>query len=142
MVRLAQENPTWDYRRIHGELAGLGPRTAASTFVAAFDHIVTSEGSDVIATPPGAPRANAIVERFVRTVRAELLDHTVIWNQRQLRPLLDEYIDHYNRHRPHRGPQQRCPDTIDEPHHDPALIDAIRRRPILGGLINQYHQTA
>jgi putative transposase len=96
----------------------------------------------VINTPPGAPRANAIAERLVRTVRAELLDHTLIWNERQLRQLLIEYLEHYNRHRPHRGLDQRSPTTIDEPADQPVPIDAIRRHRILDGPINQYDRAA
>jgi hypothetical protein len=60
-------------------------RDNATVFVTSFDTIFRTEGAVVNNTPPGAPRANAIAERFVRTVRAELLDHTLIWNERQLR---------------------------------------------------------
>jgi putative transposase len=189
VVRLAADNPTWGYRRIHGELAGLGHHLAPSTvwailkrhgidpaprrtgptwtqfltaqargiiacdtfvvdtvslrqlhvlffiehatrqvhlagitshltggwctqaarnlamaihidrfrflirdnatvFVTAFDEIFTTNRLDVIHTPPGAPRANATAERFVRTARTELLDRTLIWNEQQLRKLL------------------------------------------------------
>ena len=117
-------------------------RDNATTFIGAFDSVVTSEGNDIIRSPPGAPRANASAERFVRSVRTEPLDHTLIWNERQLRELLDEYVEHYNTHRPHRGISQRAPATIDEPAPDPIPIDTIRRRPIPGGLINEYRDAA
>ncbi len=91
-------------------------RDNATVFVAAFDEIFTTNHLDVIHTPPGAPRANATAERFVRTARAELLDHTLIWNERQLRRLLVEYLEHYNTHRPHRGINQRSPPTSTTPH--------------------------
>jgi len=63
--------------------------------------------------PPRAPKANAHTERWVRTLRHELLDRTIIWNERQLRDLLVEQIDHYNGHRPHRSLDQRAPDDDD-----------------------------
>ena len=56
--------------------------------------------------------------------------------------LLEEYVDHYNSHRPHRGIGQRASTTVDEPLPDPAPIATIRRRPILNELINEYHQAA
>jgi len=117
-------------------------RDNATVFVAAFDEIFTADRIDVIHTPPGAPRANATAERFVRTARTELLDHTLIWNERQLRRLLLEFLEHYNTHRPHRGINQRSPDSIDQTGPDPVPFDQIRRRQVLGRLINEYHPAA
>jgi len=117
-------------------------RDNATVFVRAFDQVFTADGLDVIHTPPGAPRANAIAERFVKTVRSELLDHTLIWNERQLRRLLIEYLEHYNGHRPHRSVDQRSPDSTDDPAGEVVPIEAIRRRRILDGLINEYHRAA
>ena len=62
-----------------------------------------------IRTPPRSPQANAYAERWVRTLRHELLDRTIIWNQQQLEQLLREYVEHYNTQRPHRGIGQRAP---------------------------------
>ena len=117
-------------------------RDNATVFVTAFDEVFTTNRLDVIRTPPGAPRANATAERFVRTARAELLDHTLIWNERQLRGLLVEFLEHYNHHRPHRGINQDSPTNIDEDPTEPVPIELIRRRRILGGLINEYHPAA
>ena len=90
-------------------------------------------------TPVRAPRANAIAERFVRTVRAECLDSLLILNRRHLERVLRVYVDHYNRHRPHRSldlvppnptePRIRMPDDGGT---------SIRRRDRLGGLIHEY----
>ncbi len=242
-IRLARENPTWGYRRIHGELARLGHRVAASTvwkilraagidptrdrtgpswaefirsqakaiiatdfacvdtallrrfhvlffieigtrrvhlagittnptgpwttqaarnllmrlpdahgfrflirdgagqFTASFDTVFAGSGITAIRTPPRAPQANAYAERWVRTLRHELLDRTIIWNERQLRPLLVEYVEHYNDHRPHRSLDQRAPND----HGDVVPIgpgQPIRRHTTCGGLINEYRTAA
>ncbi|MCP4961110.1 MAG: transposase, partial [Actinomycetia bacterium] len=78
-------------------------RDRGDQYTRSFDNVFAAIGADVIHTPPGAPRANAFAERWVRSVRHELLDRTQIWNQRQLRRLLDEYTAHYNSHRPHQA---------------------------------------
>jgi transposase InsO family protein len=72
-------------------------------FTAAFDTVFTAEGIQVLRTPVRAPRANAYAERWVGTVRRELLDRMLILGCRQLRSVLAEYVDHYNGHRPHRA---------------------------------------
>ena len=84
-------------------------RDRAGQYTARFDEIFRSAGADVIGTPPQAPQANAFAERWVRSVRDELVDRTLIWNQRQLRDLLESYVEHYNSHRPHRSLHQRAP---------------------------------
>lgn len=66
----------------------------AGQYSAAFDAVFAAAGIEPITTPPRAPQANAYAERWVRTLRHELLDRTLIWNQRQLRLLLEEYVDH------------------------------------------------
>jgi len=78
-------------------------RDGAGQFTRTFDTVLAASGITAIRIPPRSPQANAFAERWVRTLRHELLDRTIIWNEHQLRQLLDEYIDHYNNHRPHRG---------------------------------------
>jgi putative transposase len=112
-------------------------RDRDSKFAAAF----TAVGAEVIRTPPQAPRANAIAERWVGTVRRECTDRMLIAGERHLRIVLDEYVHHYNDHRPHQGLHQQPPD----PPPPPRLRDLkarVERRPILGGLINEYAQAA
>lgn len=239
-IRLATENPTWGYRRVHGELARLGYPIAASTvwtilrtagidptpgrtgpswaefirtqakgiiatdfacvdtalprrfhvlffieigtrrvhlggittnptgpwttqaarnfmmnldrqvrfvihdgagqYTRSFDVVFEADGITAITTPPRAPMANAYAERCVRTLRHELLDRTIIWNERQLRTLLVDDIDHYNQHRPHRALDQAAP-------CDPNVITIDTGRPVLrharcGGLLNEYRHAA
>jgi transposase InsO family protein len=78
-------------------------RDRDAKFTAAFDAVFAAEGIRVLRTPVRAPRANAYAERWVGTVRRELLDRMLIVGCRQLRSVLAEYADHYDGHRPHRA---------------------------------------
>ena len=244
VTRLARENPTWGYRRVHGELAGLGYTVAPSTvwsilhsagldpaprrsgptwqqfltaqaegivacdffhletitltrlyvffavehatrqvrilgvtahptgawvtqqarnllmdlddagrrirflirdrdtkFTDAFDAVFTNVGADVIKIPVRAPRANAICERFVGSVRRELLDRILIVNAAHARTALGEYEAHFNTHRPHRNLSQAAPlRALPTAPADPDVT--LRRRDRLGGLIHEYAQVA
>src|SRR6188472_2152353 len=199
IVRLANKNPTWGYRRIHGELAGLGYQIGASTvwkilnaagidppprragptwaqflqaqaqailacdlfmdlddanrgfrflirdrdakFTAAFDAVFTAIDIRTIKTPAREPRANAIAERFVGSIRRELLDRTLVINQRHAAAVLGEYEHHYNNHRPHRTLGQAAPlrPLPRRPTKDP---NTVQRHDRLGGLLHEYRQVA
>jgi len=246
VVRLARENPTWGYRRIHGELLGMGIRLAPSSvwailkrhgiepspkrsgpawgeflraqaatllacdfftvdtvllrrlyvlffvehgsrkvhvagatanpteawvtqqarqfawvlgersvpgrwlirdrdakFTASFDEVFRSARIGIIRTPVRAPRANAIAERFVETVRRECLDRILILGRRHLMAVLGEFVDHYNTHRPHRtiGQAPPCPSaSTDVGSATPA--GRVVRTDRLGGLIHEYRLVA
>jgi putative transposase len=84
-------------------------RDRDAKFTAAFDAVFAAEGIRVLRTPVRAPRANAYAERWVGTVRREVLDRMLILGCRQLRSVLAEYVDHYNGHRPHRALGQAPP---------------------------------
>ncbi|MFF4879444.1 integrase core domain-containing protein [Micromonospora sp. NPDC000668] len=99
-----------------------------------------AEGIEVIRTPPRAPQANAFAERWVGTVRRECTDRMLIVGERHLAAVLNEYTSHYNGHRPHRSLSQQPPNPPTR------VVDLnaarVQRRPILGGLINEYSQAA
>ena len=116
-------------------------RDRDTKFTAGFDAVFTAVGVRIIKTPVAAPRANAIAERWIASARRECLDRMLITGERQLRPVLSEYIDHYNSHRPHRTLHQNPPDGRDR---SPAETTGIRvlRRDRLGGLIHEYAQVA
>jgi putative transposase len=243
VLQLARENPTWGYRRIHGELVGLGHPVAASTvwtilktagidpapqrsgptwrqflaaqahailavdfahvdtvflrrlyilvviehdrrrvhiagitahptaawvtqqarnllmdlgdhtdqfqflirdrdskFTAAFDAVFAGADIRIIRTPVRAPRANAIAERFIGTLRRECLDQLLITGPRHLAVVLQEYLQHYNTHRPHRSLRQHPPAGRVTPHSG-ATVRPLRRDR-LGGLVHEYVQVA
>ena len=93
----------------------------------------------MILTPVQAPNANAFAERWVRTVRAECLDWTLILGRRHLDHVLRAYSEHYNRQRPHRALALAAP-VADKGNPAPVDPRQVRRRDVLGGLINEYHQ--
>jgi len=119
-------------------------RDRDSKFTRDFDTVFRSEGVEIIRTPIRSPKANAIAERFIRTIRSESLDWLLILNCRHLERVLRVCVDHYNRRRPHRALDLRPPD----PEH-PTLRAAnstrngdVIRRERLGGLIHEYSLAA
>ena len=71
-------------------------RDRAGQFTAPFDAVFQAEGIRILASPPQAPRANAICERMIGTLRRELFDRLLIVNEHHLRQVLTEYLRHYN----------------------------------------------
>jgi transposase InsO family protein len=101
--------------------------------------VFTSEGIRILHTPVRAPLANAITERWIGTLRRELLDRILIANRRHLEHVLAEYTTHFNQHRPHRALQHAAPlRSLPPPSFQPHL--RVRRRDRLGGLIHEYTQ--
>jgi putative transposase len=96
----------------------------------------------VILTPFRAPRANAFAERWVRTVRSECLDWTLVIGRRHLDRVLRIYVDHYNRARPHRGLELATPQPRQPPEGGGERSTQVRRRDVLGGLIHEYERAA
>jgi len=116
-------------------------RDRDTKFTAAFDMVFAAEGIQVLRTPVRAPQANAYAERWVGTVRREVLDRMLIVGGWHLLSVLAEYADHYNVHRPHRALGQAPPLGSGE---SAVVVPAGRvvRRDRLGGLMHEYAQVA
>ena len=115
-------------------------RDRDAKFTAAFDAVFAAADIRIIRTPPRAPRANAIAERFIGTLRRECLDHLLITGPRHLAAVLREYVEHYNTHRPHRSLDQHPPEGRTPPL--PGATIRPLRRDRLGGLLHEYVQVA
>jgi transposase InsO family protein len=110
-----------------------------------FDTVLTDAGIQTVLTGVRMPRMNAVMERWVQTCRRELLDRTLIWNQRHLLHALHEFETFYNEHRPHQGitnarPLRPLPPPIVD--SDEIAHLNIRRRQRLGGILNEYEHAA
>ena len=145
----ANPDGLWTVQQIRNLLMDLGDRAAdfrflvrdrAGQFTASFDSVLADAGIEAVKIPPRSPCANAYAERFVLTARTEVTDRMLIFGQRHLRTILAEYEAHYNGRRPHRGRQLRPP----RPDHPVADLsqERIQRRPVLGGLVNEYERAA
>jgi putative transposase len=109
-------------------------------FTTAFDAIMAGARIDNVKIPPRCPRANCFAERFVLTARTELTDRILIFGEQHLRTLLARYGTHHHGQRPHRALQLLAPHP-DHPTPDLAHR-RIKRRPVLGGLLNEYESAA
>jgi transposase InsO family protein len=111
-------------------------------FTTGFNHVFHSQGAEVIRTPFRAPKANAFAERWVRTVRNDCLDQTLIWGRRHLDCVLREYVRHYNAERPHRSLGLNTPVLRRRRHLSGRSPSNVRRRDRLGGLLHEYYVAA
>ena len=118
-------------------------RDRAGQFTNSFDAVFTAAGVRILVSPPQAPRANAICERMIGTLRREVLDRLLIVSEHHLREVLTEYLRHYNAARPHRALDQLAP---AQAHCRPPEINLaehqIRRKQVLGGLTHEYQIAA
>ena len=120
-------------------------RDRDAKYTCSFDAVFAADEVEVLLSPPQAPRANAICERVVGTLRRELLDRTLILNEAHAHAVLTEYVQHDNEHRPHQSRQQLPPQGT-KPAAAATITDLeahrVRRHPTLGGLINEHDRAA
>jgi putative transposase len=139
----------WTTQQIRNLLMDLGDRAAHFKFLVrdrpgqftdSFDAALVAAGIRAVKIPPRSPRANAFAERFVLTARTEVTDRMLIFGQRHLRVVMAEDEAHYNDRRPHRSRQLHPP----RPGQPAAQLSQrrIKRKPVLGGLINEYERAA
>ncbi len=143
-VTQAARNLVMDLQEV-GSNARYLIRDRDGRYPALFDAILADAGITVVRSGVQMPRMNAIIERWVRTCRHELLDRTLIWNQRHLLHALREYEIFYNQHRPHQGlanarPLKPLPKPITNP--DQLTRLNIGRRDRLGGILREYDHAA
>jgi len=145
----AHPDGPWTTQQSRNVLMDLGDRAAnfrflvrdrAGQFAASFAAVLADAGIEAVKIPPRSPMANAYAERFVLTARTEATDRMLIFGERHLRLVLAEYEAHYNGCRPHRSRQLRP----SRPDHPAASLSQkqIKRRAVLGGLLNEYEPAA
>jgi putative transposase len=78
-----------------------------SKYTRSFDAVFEADDVEILLSPPRAPKANAICERVIGTLRREILDRTLIYNETHAHAVLTAYTKHYNQHRPHQSPSVR-----------------------------------
>jgi putative transposase len=148
----AHPDGAWTTQAARNFLMDVGQRVAslkflirdrAGQFTGSFDAVFQAEAIRILASPPQAPRANAICERMIGTLRRELFDRLLIVNEHHLRRVLTEYLRHYNTARPHRALGQLAP---AQAHSRPLEINLaehrIHRKQVLGGLTHEYRIAA
>lgn len=129
-------NLTWELGQLEAPIQ-LAIHDRDAKFVDAFDDVLRSVAGKVALTPYRRPRANAHCERAIKTLRHEALDWLLIFGERHLQLVLQQYLDHYNRQRPHLALDLNPPQPPAGHGSGPVL-----RQQRLYGLINEYHRAA
>jgi transposase InsO family protein len=111
-------------------------------FGSCFARVATTSGVKLLTTPYHAPRANAICERFLRSVRQECLDHLLILQEKQLQRVLNGYVVYFNQARPHQGIGQQIPELCRSGPSAENAGNKVVARPVMGGLHHDYHWAA
>jgi putative transposase len=119
---------------------GFLTRDRDSKLTPAFGDVFAGNGMRTIKAPVRSPRSNSIAERYVGTLRRECPGHLLIHGEQHLRPILAEYTQHDNDHRPHQARGQRPP--LHKSHRPINLTARIKRRQTVQGLISEYRRAA
>ncbi|WP_330280752.1 integrase core domain-containing protein [Streptomyces sp. NBC_00569] len=148
----AHPNGPWTVQQARNLAVKLGTRAESLRFLLrdrdakyteSFDAVFSADDIQVVRSAPRAPRMNAHCERVIGTLRREVLDHLLIWNEFHAQHVLDEYVRHYNGHRPHQARRQLPPLALEHPTPMAApSVHRVLRTRILGGVINEYRHAA
>ena len=111
-------------------------------FGSCFARVAKTSTIKILKTPVHAPRANAICERYLRSVRQECLDHLLILHERQLQRVLNAYVVYFNQARPHQGIQQQIPDPSGSAKTSQDAGNKVIAHPVMGGLHHDYRWAA
>ena len=137
----------WVAQQLRGAtLFGESPRYLIrdndAKYGAHFTAVALGSGIEVLRTPIKAPRANAICERLLGSVRRECLDHLMILSRQHLRRVLKDYVAYFNQARPHQGIEQRIPAPKEHAVHASGASGKVMAVPVLGGLHHDYQRAA
>ncbi|MDA1061543.1 MAG: integrase core domain-containing protein [Chloroflexi bacterium] len=137
----AHPRAEWVWRQlINATFWGSGPRYLIRDRDRSYggDFVARARGIGIktVLTPIATPQANGIAERLIGTLRRECFDHVIIVNERHLRNVLREFVEHHNEARPHQALELRVPH--EQPRARPAASGRIVSRPVLGGLTHEY----
>ncbi len=140
-------NDTWVAQQLreatpYGQAPKYLIRDNDNKFGSCFARVATTSAIEILTTPVHAPRANAICERFMRSVRQECLDHLLILEEKQLQRVLHAYVAYFNQARPHQGIQQQIPVACGVSRPTQHAADKVITVPILGGLHHDYRKVA
>jgi transposase InsO family protein len=113
-----------------------------SKFGPSFARVARTSRIEILKTPYHAPRANAICERFLRSVRQECLDHLLILHEKHLQRMLNGYVAYFNQARPHQGIGQQIPEPSRSAMSSHHTGDKVIARPVMGELHHDYHWAA
>jgi transposase InsO family protein len=113
-----------------------------SKFGSRFARVAVTTNIKLLRTPYQAPRANAICERFLGSVRRECLDSFLILHEKQLQRVLNQYVAYFNRARPHQGIRHQIPELLGEPLSSDHDCGNIVSCSVLGGLHHDYRRIA
>ncbi len=138
---------TWTAQQLREATAyGVGPkyliRDNDGKFGVGFAQLANTSNIEILKTPYYAPRANAICERFLGSVRRECLDHLLILHEKQLHRVLNAYVYYFNRARPHQGIKQQIPEPQAGPMPPDPEGGKVLSFAILGGLHHDYRRSA
>ncbi len=111
-------------------------------FGSCFARVATTSAIEILKTPVHAPRANAVCERFLRSVRQECLDHLLVFRDKQLQRVLNQYVAYFNQARPHQGIQQQVPEPSRSSLSSPQAGNKVIAIPRVGGLHHDYQWVA
>jgi putative transposase len=113
-----------------------------SKFGSSFRRVAKTSGIKLLKTLYHAPRANAVCERFLRSVRQECLDHLLILHEKQLQRVLNVYVVYFNQARPHQGIAQQIPEPSRSALSSPHAGEKVIALPVMGGLHHDYRWAA
>ena len=113
-----------------------------SKYGSSFRRVARTSDIKLLKTPVHAPQANAVCERFMRSVRQECLDHVLILHEKQLQRVLQAYVSYFNQARPHQGIGQQIPEPSRSAFSSHQAGEKVIARPVMGGLHHDYHWAA